>query len=518
MQEKISMTKTKEILRLRYEHELSVRDIGLSCHIGRQTVANYLALARLSNINWAEDKNLSDVELEAKLYKRNVSQSKSSAINKKPLPDFAYIKTELKKRGVTLQLLWSEYKREFPDDGYQYEMFCLLFNRWEKKLKMCMRQNHKAGEKLFIDYEDGLSIINSQTGEVVSTELFVAVWGASNYTYAEATMTQQLSNWIMSNVRAFEYFGCVPHVCVPDNLKSGVTKACRYEPDINQTYLNLAQHYKTVVIPARPKKPKDKAKVEVGVQIAARWILAVLRNHKFFSLGELNGAIKELLEKLNTRLLVKFQKSRRELFEELDKPNALMLPGKPYEYAEWKKCRVNIDYHIEVAMHYYSAPYQLRSEQVDVRLSGETVEIFFKGQRITSHVRSMLKGFSTTKKEHMPESHRQYLEWTPSRIIDWAGKNGQNTAELVKMIMENRAYPEQGYRSCLGIMRLTKYYPVERVENACKRALKYKLYSYRHVKNILETKLDQQTEIENKTISSPMHENIRGENYWEALC
>ena len=232
MQERISMTKTKEILRLRYEHELSVRDIGLSCHIGRQTVANYLALARLCNINWAEDKILSEVELEAKLYKGKAPQSKIPTRNKKPLPDFKYIKTELKKRGVTLQLFWSEYKAEHPDDGYQYEMFCLLFNRWEKQLKMCMRQNHKAGEKLFIDYEDGLSIINPQTGEVTPTELYIAVWGASNYTYAEATMTQQLPDWIMSNVRGFEFFGCVPHVCVPDNLKSAINKACRYKSNI----------------------------------------------------------------------------------------------------------------------------------------------------------------------------------------------------------------------------------------------------------------------------------------------
>ena len=519
MQERISMIKVREIFRLKYEKGLSNRAIGISCNVGRQTVANYVALAKLSGINWEVDKKLDDNELETKLY----GGRKKESTNKrggKPAPDCEYVDTELKRSGVTLQLLWSEYKQE-NSDGYQYEMFCLLYNRWKNKQDVCMRQNHKAGEKLFIDYSGNkIPIINPATGEITYAELFVCVWGASNYTYAEATHSQQLENWIMSHVRAFEYFGCVPNVCVPDNLKSGITSACRYEPDVNRTYLQLAQHYGTVIIPARPYKAKDKAKVEVGVLIAQRWIIAVLRNRRFYSLGELNQAIRELLEIINNKVMKKVKKTRRELFETLDKPSALLLPEKPYEYAEWKRCRVNIDYHVEIDGHYYSAPYQLNKEQVDVRYTAKIVEIFFRNKRITSHIRDYNKGKHTTLPEHMPESHRKYLEWTPTRIIDWAGKTGPNIKELVKNILESREYPEQGYRSCLGIMRLVKYYSVERLEKACMRAIKYRLYSYRSVKNILEQKLDLQVEPElNNKIVSPLHENIRGEIYYKGdLC
>lgn len=507
---RISMIKLREILRLRYENGLSVRAIGFSCNIGRQTVANYVTLSKISGINWEVDKNLNDTELEAKLYKNKVNIGGDRAI-----PDYEYINTELKRPGVTLQLLWCEYKQQDPN-GYQYEMFCLLYRIWKKRQNVCMRQNHKAGEKLFIDYAgDKIQIINPATGEGIPTELFVAVWGASNYTYAEATHSQQLEDWIMSHVRAFEYFGCVPKVCVPDNLRSGVSKACRYEPDINLTYLDLAEYYGTVVIPARPYKSRDKAKVEVGVLIAERWILAVLRNKKFYSLGELNRGISGLLEKINNKEMIKLKKSRKELFETFDKPNALQLPEKSYEYAQWKKCRVNIDYHIEIDGHYYSVPYQLNKEQVDVRCTSKIVEIFFNKKRIASHIRDFNKGRHTTIPEHMPLSHRKYLEWTPSRIIEWAAKTGKNIAELVKNVLESREYPEQGYRSCLGILRLQKYYPVDRVEKACSRAIKYKLYSYKSVRNILELKLDQQfeTESENKTVPV-LHENIRGGRYY----
>lgn len=515
MQERICMIKLREILRLRYEKRLTCRKIGISCNVGRQTVANYITLAKISNINWEEDKNLSDDELEKKLYKGKPGQVNKPGRSNKPEPDYEYLDKELKRAGVTLQLLWSEYKQDNPG-GYQYEMFCLLYNRWKNKQSICMRQNHKAGEKLFIDYDgDKIPIIDLVTGEEIMTELFVSVWGASNYTYAEATLTQQLPDWIMSHVRAFEYFGCVPNVCVPDNLKSGITRACWYEPEVNGTYHHLAQYYGTVVIPARPRRAKDKAKAEAGVLLVKRWIIAVLRNRRFYSLGELNAAIRELLIRLNNKPLVKIKKSRKELFELYDKPAALPLPGKPYEYAEWKKCRVNIDYHIEVDVHYYSVPYQLNKEQVDVRVTSTIVEIIYRNKRIVSHVRSYVKGGHTTLKEHMPQSHQQYLEWTPSRIIDWAAKAGPNIAELVKQILKSREYPEQGYRSCLGIMRLQKGYPVDRLEKACYRALKYQLYSYKSVKNILESNLDRQVELEliNQPIS-PVHENIRGDTYY----
>ena len=524
MQERISMIKLREILRLRYENDLNVRDIGLSCNVGRQTVSNYIALAEKAGINWQEDKKLDDNELEAKLYKGKIPKEYGSGTNNrgnKPVPDYEKIDKELRKKHVTLLLLWSEYKQENPD-GYQYEMFCLLYHGWKKKLDICMRQDHKAGEKIFIDYSgDKIPIINSATGEQVLAELFVAVWGASNYTYAEATLTQQLPDWIMSHVRAFEYFERVPNVCVPDNLRSGINKACLYEPEINPTYLHLVHHYGTAVIPARPYMAKDKAKAEVGVLIVQRWITAVLRNRKFYSLAELNQAIRELVEKLNTRIMKKVKQSRKELYEMLDKPNALPLPAQRYEYAQWKKCRVNIDYHIEVEQHYYSVPYQLCREVIEVRITTTTIEVFLKGKRITSHIRSFEKYRHTTKPEHMPDKHRYQLECTPTKIIEWAGKIGPNTKELVKKIIESREYPQQGYRSSLGITRLTKYYPVARIEKACCRALKYNLYSYKSVVNILKAKLDQQEIKQEESKTAPIvHENVRGEIYYKQgdLC
>jgi transposase len=379
-----------------------------------------------------------------------------------------------------------------------------------------MRQDHRAGEKMFIDYCDGLSITNPETGEKIPTQLFISVWGASNYTYVEASFTQEKEAWLMAHVRAFEYSGCVPRIIVPDNLRSGVDRACRYEPEINRTYLEMARHYGTTVIPARPYKAKDKAKVEVGVLLAQRWILACLRNRTFYSLRELNEAIRALVEKINNRQMRKLGRSRKELFETLDKPAALPLVQQRYEYADWQKARVNIDYHIEVASHYYSVPYQLIHEQVDVRSTGHTIEVFYKGARQTSHLRSYAKYGHTTKLEHMPESHRKYLEWTPPRIIQWAEKTGECTKEVVKTILESRKYPEQAYRSCLGILRLERCYPKERIENASRRALKYRTCSYQSIKSILATGLDKQTDFlyEQENVISPVHKNIRGWEYY----
>ena len=522
MQEKISMIKMREILRLRYENELSARQIGLSCNVGRQTVSNYLALAKRSGINWAADKTLNDTQLEEKL---SSSQKKgcSEPGTVRTAPDFEYLHNELKKKGVTLQLLWAEYKQENIDTGYQYEMFCLLYSRWKKKLTICMRQTHKAGEKLFVDYCDGPGIVDRDTGQVKPTELFVGAWGASSYTYAEASFTQSTQDWLMSHVRAFEYFGCAPHIVVPDNLKSGINKACRYEPEINRSYLCLAQHYGFAVIPARVAKPKDKAKVEAAVLLAQRWILACLRNRIFYSLSEFNQSVGELLEKLNHRKMQKINKSRKELFESLDKPAALALPGVRYEYADWKKCRVNVDYHIDINSHYYSVAYQLIHESVDARITENTVEIFYKGSRQASHVRSYEKCSYTTNPEHMPESHRKYLDQTPSKMLTRAETVGPNTVEVIKNIFERRIFIQQSHRSCLGIMRLLEYYGKERLENACKRAVKFKVFSYRNIKAILVKGLDKQSDLSSSKIEniSPVHENIRGEGYYKpggSLC
>ncbi len=510
---RLSMFKIKEMLRLKYECGLSIRKISKSCCISRPAVSNYLESAETNNLGWEQIKALSDDELKSLLLKNQGNKN----ISDKAVPDWNYIHQELKRANTTLALLWQEYREEHPE-GYQYSWFSDLYGQWRKKLRLTMRQTHKAGEKLFVDYCEGLMIVDPITGEKIPTQLFVGVWGASNYTYAEASLRQDKESWLMAHVRALEYSQAVPRVVVPDNLKAGINHVCKYEPEINRSYQELAGHYGFAVIPARPYHPKDKAKVEAGVLIVERWILASLRNRIFYSLAELNEAIWNLLEKLNTRKMQKQGLSRREQFEQLDKPAALSLPGKCYEYAEWKKARVNIDYHIEVEKHYYSVPFQLRGESVDVRISGFTIEIFHKNRRQTSHVRSHKKHQYTTLPEHMPEAHRKHLEWSPSRIIGWAEKTGPNTKMLVQNILASRKYPEQVYRSCLGIIRLANHYPVQRLENACQRALHYRTFSYSSIKAILANGLDRQTDLicPSAVKVALSHENIRGQNYYDS--
>lgn len=509
--ERISMRKLKEILRLKHECGLSNRQISKSCNVGRQTISQYCKLAEKRAVTWAEAKNLTDAELEQRLYG---ADNRAVRVQEKDLPDWDYIYQELKKPYVTLLLVWQEYKEQYPD-GYQYSWFNESYNKWLKKRKLSMRQNHKAGEKVFVDYGKGISIVDKTTGELIPTQLFVGVWGASSYTYAEASFSQKGREWIMAHVRMFEYSKCAPHVLVPDNLKSGVSRACRYEPDINPTYHELARHYGCSVIPARPYKAKDKAKVEVGVLIAKRWILAVLRNKIFYSLSELNEAISMLLEKLNTRRMQKRESSRKYFFERIDIPAALPLPDTRYEYTCWKKARLNIDYHIEVDGHYYSVPYQLRQETVDVRITDSVIEVLCKGVRQASHIRSFIKHRHTTNPEHMPAAHRKYMEWTPTRIMQWAGKIGPYTQDVVHNILHSRKYPEQGYRSCLGILRLAAHYSHPRLENACTRAVRYRTFSFKSIKAILMNGLDKQEETRNATQAiSPLHENIRGKDYY----
>jgi transposase len=509
------MRKIKEVLRLKYDCGVSEREIALSCSISRSTVADYIRRATAAGLSWTEASALSQTQLEERLFP---TEHIPSSV-KRPPPDCEYIYNQLRtyrKFNLTLSQLWLEYKEKHPD-GYQYTQFCEHYSRWVKKLDYCMRQEHRGGEKLFIDYSDGLSIIDTLTGERVPTQLFVAVWGASNYTYAEATLSQTLADWIGSHTRAFEYFRCSPRVLVPDNLKSGVTKASRYEPDVNPTYTEMAEHYGCAVLPTRPRKPRDKAKVEAGVLIAQRWILAVLRHRTFYSLAELNAAICECLERLNTRTLCRAERSRRELFEAIDRPNALPLPQRSYEYAEWYKAKVHLDYHIEVYRHYYSVPYRLLHERVDIRLTANTVEALYKGERVAAHVRSNVRGGYTTLPEHMPPEHRYYAEWNPARFIQWAGKTGEATAKLVETILATRPYPEQGYRSCLGIINLVRDYEPARVEAAAKRALRYRACSYRSMKAILSTGLDRQPDNSEQSHLPGLlpHQNIRGQEYYQ---
>lgn len=493
---------------------LSIRQIARSCNIPRSTVSDYLDRLLFAGLEWPLDPPMTEEELNKCLFEKPSVRSRDV---KRPEPDWSIVSKELKRKAVTLRLLWQEY-RENISDGYGYSQFCALYRNWTKTLPVSMRQNHKAGEKLFVDYAGmKMPINNSKTGEITAVEIFVAALGASQYLYAEATYTQRLSDWIGSHVRTFEYLGGVTEIIVPDNLKSGVTKSCRYEPDINQAYADMADFYGVAVIPARPKKPKDKAKVENGVQIVEREILARLRNLTFFSLAEINRSIQELLVAVNNRYFQKLDTSRQKLFEEIDKPSLRPLPPQRYEYSQFFQPKVNIDYHIEVLGHYYSVPFHLKAQKVDVRVTNRMVEVLHNGKRVAAHVRSNRKGRHTTEKSHMPKAHQAHQEWSPSRLIQWAGKIGPHCAKAVEHIINSRKHPEQGYRSCLGIMRLSKSYNSSRVEAACRRALVFEVCSYQSIKSILHTGKDYEPlpddelkPIENKSY----HQNVRGKDYY----
>lgn len=508
--ERVSMRKTKEILRLHFGMGLTRRQVSRSCSISHSTVVDYVRRAKAAGIGWPLPEGLDEAVLEAKLF-----PGKTTLVPlEKPIPQWTDIHKELKNKDVTLQLLWIEYKQQYPE-GYQYSRFCDLYRRWSETLDLSLRQEYRAGEKMFVDFAGkGIEVINPLTGEIKEAEIFVAVLGASNYTYVEATESQDTPSWINAHIHAFEYFGGVARIIIPDNLRAGVSKACRYEPDINPTYQDMAEYYGTAVIPARVGRPKDKAKVEGGVLLVARWITAALRHHTFFSIREINDKTVELLDRLNTRKFKKLDSTRKELFETIDKPSLLPLPQTRYQYAEWRKSRVHIDYHIEVDGHFYSVPYQLVKKQVEIRLTAQTLEIIYKGNRIATHRRSYEKGRFTTLSEHRPEKHRRYCEWTPERIIQWAEKTGHETAVVVEHILTGRIHPEQGYRSCLGIIGLTKKYSQERVEAACRRAVSIKAYSYKSVKSILDTGLDSRPLPEQKEVKPIGHENIRGEGYY----
>ena len=507
---RLSMRKIREVLRLRHEFGLSQRDIARSCSIGRTTVRDYLSRASAAGLSWPLPPGLDDGAIDRLLFPPAPPPGA-----RRPLPEWSEIHLELRKKGVTLELLWEEYKSVYPE-GYQYSRFCELYRDWRGLLKLWMRQDHRAGEKLFVDYAgQTVDVVNPKTGEIKDAQIFVAVLGASSYTFCEATWSQSLPDWIGSHERAFRFFGGVPELLIPDNLKSGVNKTCRYEPELNPTYQDLAHHYNTAVIPARVRKPKDKAKVESGVLVVERWILARLRKRTFFSLDELNQAIKELLEYLNNKPMQKLKRSRRELFERLDRPALGSLPLIPFPYAEWKTAKVNVDYHIELDFHYYSVPYQLYGKKLDVRHSSRTVEIFHKGKRVASHRRSFKKGLHTTLDVHMPRGHREYLKWTPERLLNWAAKTGPACEGLARAIMNSRTHPQQGFRSVLGIKGLSKTYGEERLEAACQKALDIKARSLKSVKSILKNNLDKKPA---KQSSQPMlpinHHNIRGKSYY----
>ncbi len=504
------MRKIHEVLRLKWESKLSNRSIAHSCGVSPTTVSEYVRRAQAAGLSWPLPEALDEDQLYRLLFPKPAPPSERVI----PEPDWQLIHTELRRKSVTRRLLWLEY-RETHSDGYGYSRFCEIYRLWAKKLDPPMRLTHKAGEKLFVDYAgQTVRIVDPETGEIREAHIFVATLAASSYTYAEGQWAEDLPNWIGGHVRALDFFGGVPEIIIPDNPKVGVKHPSRYEPDINPTYLDMAEHYGTVILPARVRRPKDKAKVEVGVQVVERWILARLRNRSFFGLAELNHAIRELLEEINDRTMEHLGKSRREFFEELDRPALKSLPAEPYQFAIWKKAKVNIDYHIEFDKHYYSVPHRLIGEKVFIRAAERTVEVFHKHRRVASHPRSRIRGRHTTQAEHMPANHRHYAEWSPDRFLRWAEDIGPQTRALIETALRSRRHPQQAYRTCLGILGLAKRFTKERLEAASGRALASGIYSYRGIKNILDTGLDQ-VPLE-EPISTPLdpHANIRGSSYY----
>lgn len=512
------MRKIKEVLRLHHELGLSNREISRAANISYGSVCNYIQRARQAELVWPIPADMDERTLSRILF----PSQKPSGQRRFVEPDFPAVQQELKRKGVTRLMLWQEYRQRCPDDGYSYAQFCARYKAWLNKQAHSMRQSHQAGEKLFVDYcGPTIPVVNPDTGEVRQAQVFVAVLGASNYTFACASWSQNQADWLSAHVQAFEFLGGVPEIVVPDNLKSGVSKTHRYEPDINPAYQQMAAHYGVAIVPARPYKPKDKAKAEVAVQIVERWILACLRHQTFFSLASLNQAIRALLADLNQRPFKKLPGNRRSQFEQLDQPALRLLPATRYQYAEIKQARVHIDYHVEYDKHYYSVPHHLVKESVEIQATEQAVAVYYRGQRIASHPRSYKQGAHSTCTEHMPRSHQAMTEWTPERFLHWAESIGESTREVVNRILMEKRHPEQNYRRVLALLSNAKKYDRTRLNNACRRALLINSPTRKSVESILKQGLDQvdyeQTvepvEIQQE-LNLDQHENVRGSEYY----
>jgi len=509
--ERLAMHHLKEILRqklvLRRSHRKVAKAVGVSVGL----VSGIMSRATVLQLVAEDVDALDEAELEERFYGQRAAKRAS-----RPLPDPAEMHVELKRAGVTLQLLHLEYLERHPD-GYRYTTYCDAYRAWLAKRSPTMRQTHIAGDKMFVDYSGKRPrIVDRVTGEVTEVELYVAVLGASNYTYAEATFTQRVPDFVASTVRAISFFGGATRAIVPDQLKSAVTRSCRYEPGVQRSFAELGRHYRTTVLPARPRSPRDKAKVEVGVQIVQRWVLAKIRNHVFHTLGELNARIRELVVDLNARIMRLYKMSRTELFSRIERQALSPLPTDAFEYAEWKKVRLNVDYHVAFDDHFYSAPHTLSQEELWVRATTTSIEIFHRSLRVGSYARSYVKFEHTTTPAHMPDAHQKHAEWTPTRILGWARTVGPMTSALAEAILAERRHPEHGYRSCLGLLRLAKRYDNERVEAACALALTVSARSYRHVESILKNGFDRAPALDTESGTSTgfVHENVRGSDYY----
>ena len=504
------MRQIRETLRLHMQAGLSYNEIGRVLKISKSVAGKYVSLARVAGVDWDLAQTLSDEDLEARLYRPALPRSSHQRA-----PDFGMVHQELKRPGVTLMLLWEEYATGNPL-AYKYTSFCVKYAEFARRQQRSMRQIHIAGEKLFVDYAGGtVPIVDPLTGEITQAQIFVATLGASNYTYACATPRQTTADWIGAQVQALEFFGGVVRLIVPDQTRALIKTPGRYDPEPNRTYDEFAKHYDCAVLPARPRHPRDKPKVEGAVLLVQRWILARLRNRRFFSLGELNVAIKELLADLNQRPFKKLPGCRRSAFELLDAPALRPLPASRYVISRWKTAKVNIDYHVEFEGHYYSVPHRLVGARIDVRVIGNLLECFASNQCVASHAVSTKRGGFSTTADHMPASHRAHLEWTPAKLIAWGQRIGVSTAAVLTWQLEHRPHPEQGYRACLGLLALVRRYSAERLEAACTRAMALRAPHLKSVTNILKSGLDRQPSLFPATYSPTIeHENVRGPDYY----
>jgi len=507
---RLLMRRIRDLLRLKFDQGLSDRAIATSLGLGKGSIGRYLRRARDAGLSWPLPADLDDDSLELLLFPAPPSLPNEERV----VPDWSLIDKEMRKSGVTRQLLWHEYRTQHPE-GFSYTWFCTNYDAWKGRVRPTMRQSHVGGEKVFVDFSgDTVDVVDPSTGEVHPAKLFVGTMGASSYTYAEAVASEGLEDWIGAHTRMFAFFGGVPKVVVPDNLKSAVIKPDRHDPGLNRTYAEMAEHYGTAIVPARPYKPRDKAKVEVAVQVAQRWILACLRNRKFFSLAELNAAIRPLLDALNMRVMRGYDASRADLFATLDRPHLQPLPAQPYVFARWKRARVAPDYHVEFDRCWYSVPFGLIRELVDIRVSGNTVEVFHRAKRVASHARNPGQHSHVTLPDHMPSSHRRYAEWTPARVLTSAEKLGPSVAAFCQIVMDDRPHPEQGFRTCLGVLALAKSYDAVRLDAACQRGITIKARSVASIRSILKNGLDQAF-LEPDPAELPLqHPNIRGQRYY----
>lgn len=507
---RLQMRQILEILRLRFDLKHSFRDIGNSVNCGSSSVCDCVQRFLASGSTWPLPSDVTELDLETLLYPKVTTTSRG-----RELPDWPYVQKELKKKSVTLMVLWLEYKQSHPE-GYQYTQFCNHYNVWAKTLDVVFHNNHVAGEKVFIDYAgQTIAIWDSATGESRQAQIFLGVLGASSYTYSEATWTQTIPDWLASHRRMFIAFGGVAATWVPDNLKSAVTTPCRYDPVINAAYYAMAKHYDASVIPARARKPRDKAKAEAGVLHVERRILAKFRNSKFFSLDELNGAIADELVNLNAEKFQKLAGSRQSNFEEMERSALKPLPVNNFMISEYKMARVNINYHVQLEQHYYSVPYTYVQKEVMIRYTATLVEVSYKGQQVASHLRRYKHGY-TTLEEHMPTKHQAHVKWSPERMITWVGEAGPATTKVAEVIIASRRHPQESFNTILGMIRLGEKHGKDRLEKACTRALESNTANYRSVKNILNAGLDKAHVPKSpKQESSPIsHDNIRGPEYY----